>query len=113
MGICLPLFSFLASVYVNVLKVMVQLFAGGGGTEAILIAFIGFAGVIYVFTKFFGKIGPMILIGVGVLGSLVTGGVLSVLIVIGFIGLFVGQATSILLMSHAAAFALSVACYGV
>jgi len=110
MGFCLPVFSFLAKIYVTIFTFFTKIFVGSEGIEAILIAMVVSSVIIYLYTKFLGKIGGILMIVIGVAGAAFSAGTTLALTVVGFILAFVSSNAMVLVGLNVLIFVLHLLC---
>ncbi|MBU5537451.1 MAG: hypothetical protein QW818_01415 [Candidatus Aenigmatarchaeota archaeon] len=113
MGFCIPLFSFLSKIYVTVFTFFTKLFFGGEGIQAVLITMLVSSVIIYLYTKYLGKVGAILMIIVGVAGAAFSAGTTLSLTILGFVLMFVSSNAKIIVGLNVLVFVLYLLCYSI
>lgn len=113
MGYCVWGLSFLACGTPNIFNFFLDIFLPDEVPTLLfyLISLVLSSVVIYLLAKMLGRIGGMLLMVLGVLGSLFTAGISLVLTLIGFILTFLGGAAMLVIIINVISYLLCIACY--
>lgn len=108
---CVPLLSVVANIYVTVFTFFVKLFTGADGIQPVLIAMAFSSVLIYLYVKFLGKIGGILMIVIGVAGAAFSAGTTLGLTILGFVLAFVSKKAELIVVLNVLIFVLYLLCY--